>query len=208
MSNDDETHPWKREIWAARKEMNNLWGEMPAGLDKSATLLPSPGDHQSQRQRQWRVALHNQVINYASFVEAVGDELGDLFQAPVDTVPVPVSGTYDAGSTDMWGEYDTDDVLRNGIEWTQQPVTLGSIRREWHQRNSADITLRLDDGAVIETQRVEYYLPIRTVSAVFTQVDRCIRELNWLPERVPDRNASGEQDLPEHVKQGAPGYQQ
>ena len=129
------------------------------------------------------MALHSGVLNYHSTIAPKFQDGQGIKEWDQDLtyVEVPKPGTYPAGRTDRWGEFnvsgEVDTVPRE--EWPVNPSTL--VKR-WRGGNEVRLTFTLDGGRTTETVFKAVYLTPAASSVLIDFLDSCLEELGWLPD--------------------------
>lgn len=133
--------------------------------------------------------LHSAVLAYADQIRPKSERLReglwkvDLMQEDGrQRVEVPKSGTYDMGSTDMYGDIDFGDVLQEAdTEYVE--VNPNTLNRHWREGNQITLTAVAHAGSreISEDRTYTYHLPPAACSALINHLDECVEDMDWLP---------------------------
>lgn len=117
-----------------------------------------------------------------------------MWQVPVTSVEVPVSGTYDAGVADTFG--DVEPTLET-VRHTKQAVVPASLNKAWDD-NEVDITWESQSyhGDVSKMHRsLSVFLPLRASRLLLNHLDACLDELGWTPDSHEGLESYGFKEL-------------
>lgn len=195
--NDDEDsqpHPWKRSLWEARRQAREMYAYISPDVPLSQVI------NAGKRQ----VFAHRLTLDYWSHLAPHGEKItGDhpnLWTETLLTETVPESGaTIDAGRSNMYGEYDVGNIISQ-LPTEERPVQLSTLREVWQQQNELtfEVTYKTTRLRESDVHRRTIHLSPRAISAVLDQLDRCLEDLNWLPEPGMQDYHAGEDEVLTH----------
>jgi hypothetical protein len=178
-SDDEDGQPqWKMRTVEAHTEAWKLLSALRArGYDRHSCLdVPSEVAELEALVFQYRGCIQMKMPHG----QQDGPEPFEDWNVHLMDVPVPKAGTYDGGTSNVFGEFDHGRLFES-LEWTTRPVNLATLDQEWAMRDAITVNVEVDNGTKTVSHTFRPTLPIAASAACLRQIDRVVEDIGWVP---------------------------